>query len=117
LTRIRIQRFAPAGEAIGSWNEVTAERASFISRAHRLAYTIQQIDGARLFRGRVSSIRAWPGLVLVIASRRLASDLPTLKHRKAGMTSVLLIYPFSNPDAIGPSSGFLLLAWGILLPA
>ena len=40
------------GEKIGSWNEVTAERASFRSNAHRLAFTLQQINGARLFRGR-----------------------------------------------------------------
>ena len=51
------------GEAIGSWEEVTAERASFISNAHRLAFSLQQIDGARLFRGRelIGSRLAWSG--------------------------------------------------------
>ncbi|OGO66454.1 MAG: hypothetical protein A2Z45_07420 [Chloroflexi bacterium RBG_19FT_COMBO_55_16] len=51
------------GEAIGSWDEVTAERASFLSRVHRLAFNLQQIDGARLFRGRelIGSRLAWSG--------------------------------------------------------
>lgn len=51
------------GEKIGSWNEVTAERASFISVTHRLAFSLWQIDRARLFRGRelVKSRLAWSG--------------------------------------------------------
>ena len=51
------------GEAIGSWEEVTAERASFFSRHHRLAFSLPQIEAARLFRGRelVSSHLAWAG--------------------------------------------------------
>ena len=51
------------GEAIGSWEEVTAERASFLSSAQRLAFTLQQVDGARLFRGRelIGSRLAWSG--------------------------------------------------------
>jgi hypothetical protein len=51
------------GEEIGSWNEVTAERASFLSYAHRLAFTLPQIKGARLFRGRefIGSRLAWSG--------------------------------------------------------
>jgi hypothetical protein len=52
-----------SGEAIGSWEEVTADRASFLSRTHRLAFTLSQIEGARLFRGRelVGSRLAWAG--------------------------------------------------------
>jgi hypothetical protein len=51
------------GEEIGSWDEVTAERASFLSSAYRLAFTLQQIKGARLFRGRehIGSRLAWSG--------------------------------------------------------
>ena len=39
------------GKEIGCWDEVTAERASFISETHRLAFTLQQVKGARLFGG------------------------------------------------------------------
>ncbi len=51
------------GEKIGGWDEVTAERASFQSSTHRLAFSLQQINGARLFRGRelVGSRLAWSG--------------------------------------------------------
>jgi len=67
------------GEAIGSWDEVTAERASFLSSAHHLAFTLQQIDGARLFRGRelIGSRLAWSGFgyCLPPTSRRFAYTL------------------------------------------
>jgi hypothetical protein len=51
------------GEAIGNWNEVRAEQASFIDRAHQLAFTLQRIDGVSLFRGRelIGSRLAWSG--------------------------------------------------------
>ena len=51
------------GEAIGSWDQVTAGSASFICSTHRLAFRLQQIDGARLFRGRelIGSRVAWSG--------------------------------------------------------
>ena len=67
------------GGAIGSWDEVTAERASFRSSAHRLAFTLQQVDGARLFRGRelIGSRLAWSGFGYCLApgSRRFAYTL------------------------------------------
>lgn len=51
------------GEAIGSWDEVTAESASFVNPTHRLAFTVPTIAGARLFRGRelIGSRLAWSG--------------------------------------------------------
>ena len=51
------------GAQIGSWDEVTAGEASFISPTHRLAFTLRQAKGARLFRGRelVDSRLAWAG--------------------------------------------------------
>ena len=51
------------GDKIGGWNEVNAERASFLSQAHHVAFGLQQINGVRLFRGRelVSSRLAWSG--------------------------------------------------------
>jgi hypothetical protein len=67
------------GEAIGSWSEVTAERASFFSSAQRLAFTLQQIEGARLFRGRelIGSRLAWSGFgyCLPPTSQRFAYTL------------------------------------------
>ncbi len=51
------------GEAIGSWEQVAAEHASFLSRSHQLAFTLPKIEGACLFRGRelVGSRLAWAG--------------------------------------------------------
>jgi hypothetical protein len=51
------------GEAIGSWDEVTAESASFLNSTHRLAFTVRTIARARLFRGRelIGSRLAWSG--------------------------------------------------------
>jgi hypothetical protein len=51
------------GKEISSWDEVTAEEASFISSAHRVAFTLRQVKGARLFRGRelIGSRLAWSG--------------------------------------------------------
>jgi len=51
------------GKEIGCWDEVTAKEASFISNTHRLAFTVEQVKGARLFRGRelVGSRLAWSG--------------------------------------------------------
>lgn len=51
------------GEEIGSWDIVTSAAASFHSSAHRLAFTLQQINGARLYRGRelIGSRLAWSG--------------------------------------------------------
>lgn len=51
------------GEAIGSWEEVTAQSASFLSRDYKLAFTLPQVEGGRLFRGRelTGSRLAWAG--------------------------------------------------------
>jgi len=51
------------GEAIGSWEEVTAAHASFVSRSHGLAFSLPRLAGARLFRGRELIIErlAWAG--------------------------------------------------------
>jgi hypothetical protein len=51
------------GDEIGGWDLVTSENASFLSRTQRLAFTLQQIDGACLYRGRelVDSRLAWSG--------------------------------------------------------
>jgi hypothetical protein len=51
------------GKEIGCWDEVTAEEASFISDQHQLAFTLGQVKGARLYRGRelIGSRLAWSG--------------------------------------------------------
>jgi hypothetical protein len=51
------------GRDIGTWNEVSAARASFASTASRVAFSVQQVEGATLYRGReiVGSRLAWSG--------------------------------------------------------
>jgi hypothetical protein len=50
-------------EEIGCWDEVTAEKASFVSTTGKVAFRLSQVPGARLFRGRelVGSRLAWAG--------------------------------------------------------
>jgi len=51
------------GKQIGTWDEVTAAEASFVSRTHGVAFSLGQIQGARLYRGRevVGPRLAWSG--------------------------------------------------------
>jgi hypothetical protein len=51
------------GRDIGTWNEVSAARASFASTASRVAFSVRQVDGAKLYRGRelMGSRLAWSG--------------------------------------------------------
>ena len=51
------------GKEIGTWDEVTAAAASFVSTAHEVAFSLGQVDGARLNRGRelIGSRVAWSG--------------------------------------------------------
>ncbi|MGD0749820.1 MAG: hypothetical protein ABSA23_00250 [Anaerolineales bacterium] len=51
------------GQEIGCWDEVNAQEAWFESTAHRVAFRLCQVKGARLFRGRelVGSRLAWAG--------------------------------------------------------
>jgi hypothetical protein len=51
------------GEAIGCWDEVTARQAWFESKLHKVAFKLDQVKGARLFRGRelIGSRLAWAG--------------------------------------------------------
>ena len=52
-----------AGAAVGSWDEVDAATASFVSSRRRLAFTLARVPGARLLRGRetVAGRLAWAG--------------------------------------------------------
>ncbi len=51
------------GQAIGCWDEVTAQAAWFESHTHPVAFRLGQVNGARLFRGRerVGSRLSWAG--------------------------------------------------------
>jgi hypothetical protein len=51
------------GGQIGTWNEVCADKASFVSSTHGVAFSLGQVKGARLHRGRelVGARLAWSG--------------------------------------------------------
>jgi hypothetical protein len=51
------------GKEIGCWDEITAQEATFISPAHSVAFTLSQVRGAKLYRGRelIGSRLAWSG--------------------------------------------------------
>jgi hypothetical protein len=54
---------ALTGADVGSWDEVDAATASFVSSRQRLAFTLASVPGARLLRGRetVAGRLAWAG--------------------------------------------------------
>jgi hypothetical protein len=58
-----------SGRGIGGWDAVAAEQASFLCEAHKLAFTLRQAAGARLFRGMelVGSRLAWSGFGYVVS--------------------------------------------------
>lgn len=51
------------GNKIGCWDEVFADEASFIGTESRVMFSLSQVSGARLFRGRelIGSRLAWAG--------------------------------------------------------
>ncbi len=51
------------GKEIGTWDRVTAATASFVSTRHQVAFSLGQVDGAKLHRGRelIGSRVAWAG--------------------------------------------------------
>jgi hypothetical protein len=51
------------GAAVGTWDAVVAGKASFVSSRRRLAFSLEQVRGARLLRGRevVAGRLAWAG--------------------------------------------------------
>ena len=53
-----------AGHEIGTWDEVTAAWASFVCRAHGVAFKLAPVEGARLYRGRelIGGRVAWSGV-------------------------------------------------------
>ena len=71
------------GNEIGSWDEVRAANASFISTAHKLAFTLAQVSGARLFRGRelTGSRLAWSGFGYTFPPGRQCISFTVSIHR------------------------------------
>ena len=51
------------GDEIGTWDEVSAAQASFVSTAHKVAFSLGQVTGAKLSRGRelIGARLAWSG--------------------------------------------------------
>lgn len=51
------------GDEIGCWDPVTAKEASFIDQTHKLSFSLSQVKGARLYRGRelIEPRLAWSG--------------------------------------------------------
>lgn len=74
------------GAAVGTWDEVTAATAAFVSSRRRLAFTLARVPGAKLLRGRedVADRLAWAGFGHVV--RRGASSFAYDVHfeRRAG---------------------------------
>lgn len=60
-----------AGGSIGTWDETSADEASFIDPVNNVKFTLKQVKGARMLRGResVKSRLAWSGLSYVIPPR------------------------------------------------
>ncbi len=59
------------GDQIGTWEAVTAARASFASAAHDVSFSVAQAQGARLYRGRelVGARLAWAGFAYSLPPR------------------------------------------------
>lgn len=56
-------------DAIGSWDEVLSDRASFIDSKNGLYFALTRVEGARMMRGReiLSDRLAWAGLAYVLS--------------------------------------------------
>jgi hypothetical protein len=63
---------ALAGSRIGAWHEVRGAEACFVSRAHGVSFSLQQAEGAQLYRGRelIGSRLAWSGFGYALAPTR-----------------------------------------------
>ncbi|VVB64114.1 Uncharacterised protein [uncultured archaeon] len=55
-------------DAIGSWDEVFSDRASFIDSKNGLYFALTRVEGARMMRGRelLSDRLAWAGLAYIL---------------------------------------------------
>lgn len=60
------------GAEIGTWGEVGASRVALVSTGHRVAFSLDRVPGARLYRGRelVGARLAWAGFGYALPSAR-----------------------------------------------
>lgn len=60
------------GAAIGTWDEVGAAGGTFVSRAHGVAFSLAQVEGATLRRGRelIGDRLSWAGFGLTVSAGR-----------------------------------------------
>lgn len=76
---------ALSGETIGSWDEVQASQASLSDVRHHIAFGVEEVAEARLFRGREQKAKrlAWGGLNYVMAPsvQRFAYEIRLEKER------------------------------------
>jgi hypothetical protein len=51
------------GDEIGCWDPVEAQEACFIDQTHKVSFSLEQVEGARLYRGRelIEPRLAWSG--------------------------------------------------------
>lgn len=75
-----------AGAEVGSWDEVRAATASFISSRRRLAFTLRRVPGARLLRGREAEAGrlAWAGFGYVVRPGEPSLTYEVRIERRAG---------------------------------
>jgi hypothetical protein len=75
-----------AGDAIGSWDTVGAATASFVSSRRALAFTLAQVPGARLMRGReaIAGRLAWAGFGYLLRPGRPAFAYDVRIERREG---------------------------------
>ncbi len=64
------------GNAIGTWDEIFADEASFIDYCDNIAFTLKQVKGARMFRGRelVEERLAWSGFAYLLSQDIISFD-------------------------------------------
>ena len=90
------------GDEIGTWDEVTAARASFVStRAPGgvLARAGRRARGCSRGRELIGSRLAWSGFGYSLPPTLRAVRATTCAIERIAVTSVLLIYPFFRPRA------------------
>ncbi|NJD53089.1 MAG: hypothetical protein FIB07_09515 [Candidatus Methanoperedens sp.] len=64
------------GNAIGTWDEIFADEASLVDSCDNIAFTLNQVKGARMFRGRelVEERLAWSGFAYLLSQGIICFD-------------------------------------------
>jgi hypothetical protein len=104
------------GKEIGIWDQVGAANATFVDLDHQISFSLPQVDGANLYRGRelIGRRLAWSGfgysfpLYNVSGMRSLSKNI---------MSNKRLIYPYFRTHATARFSAFRPWASAISPPA